>query len=510
MSDKKTMAKTGLIGVINQIIFALLGFVSRKLFIVYIGTDILGLSATYTNVLSTLALADLGFDIAVTYALYKPLNDGDKDKINAIMRALKSIYNVIGVAFIALSFLALPFLPMIITDMEFKSIYYLYFLVQALASASTYFFAYRRTLLVADKKEYVTKTVDTVGTMIFSILKILVLVLFKSYLIYVACSVVQAFVTNIYIYMKCYKVYPYLDSKLKTDKKVVNELIDKIKDIALGKISGYVYGCTDILLISKIISTVVAGYYYNYMNVISIIKQLSVNLLGPMAPFIGRSLDMEKDPVVQEKSFRMYTYVRFIIALVLLVPTLVLVDLFIDIWLGPEFIMDGIIVVLICADLYISLVHSSLVDFMNGAGLFKYEKWISFAGAVINLGSSIILALNIGLSGVLAGTVIAQVVYWSARSVVVYTKCFRSKKLLGRYWGRMFYYLAVFLTAVAACIFVCPMITSGWKILTFVLRGIVCEIICVAVACVLFIPSEEHRTAIKWVRGKLQRKTVNE
>ena len=122
-SDQKTIAQTGLIGVINQIIFAFLGFASRKLFIVYIGTDILGLSATYTNVLSTLALADLGFDIAVTYALYKPLNDGDEARINAIMRALKTIYNVVGTAFIVLSFAALPFLKFFITDMEFKDIY---------------------------------------------------------------------------------------------------------------------------------------------------------------------------------------------------------------------------------------------------------------------------------------------------------------------------------------------------------------------------------------------------
>ena len=117
MGDKRLIAKTGLIGVINQILFALLGFLSRKLFIIYIGTDILGLSGTYTSVLSTLALADLGFDIAVTYALYKPLNKGDEKKINAIMTALKSIYNVIGIAFIVLSFLALPFLKFIITYM---------------------------------------------------------------------------------------------------------------------------------------------------------------------------------------------------------------------------------------------------------------------------------------------------------------------------------------------------------------------------------------------------------
>ncbi|MCR5592614.1 MAG: oligosaccharide flippase family protein [Saccharofermentans sp.] len=507
MSDKRTIAKTGLIGVINQMIFALLGFVSRKLFIVYIGTDILGLSGTYSQVLSTLALADLGFDIAVTYALYKPLNEGDEQKINAIMRALKSIYNVVGIAFIFLSFAALPFLKFFITDMEFKDIYYVYFLAQALASASTYFFAYRRTLLVADKKEYVTKTVDTVAMFIFSILKIVVLVVFKSYLIYVLCSVVQAFVTNIYIYMKCYKVYPYLDSKIKTDKKVVGDLLSKIKDICLGKISGYVYGCTDMILISKIISTVVAGYYYNYLNVITIIKQLSASLVGPLAPFIGRSLAADKDPVSQEKSFRMYTYVRYIVAVVLLVPTVVLVDLFVEIWLGPEFVMESIIVILVCADLYISLVHSSLVDFMNGSGLFNYEKWISLAGAVVNLGTSIYLAYRIGLPGVLIGTVIAQCLYWTSRSCVVYARCFKSKALFARYWIRMLVYLGVFVVCVLACFKVCSLVAFEWKILTFVVRGILCEIICIVIVGVAFIPSNEHRVAVKWaldkVKGKL-------
>lgn len=509
MSDKKTIAKTGLIGVINQIIFALLGFVSRKFFIVYIGTDILGLSGTYTNVLSTLALADLGFDIAVTYALYKPLNEGDEKRINDIMRALKTIYNVVGAAFIVLSFLALPFLKFFITDMEFKDIYYLYFIMQALASASTYFFAYRRTLLVADKKEYVTKTIDTVGSLIFSIIKILVLVIFKSYLLFVACAVVQAFVTNIYIYVKCSKVYPYLNSKSKTDKTVVKDLVDKIKDIALGKISGYVYGCTDMLLISKIISTVVAGYYYNYLNVITIIKQLSTNLVGPLAPFIGRSLDKNKDPVSQEKSFRMYTYVRYIVAVVLLVPTVVLIDLFVEIWLGKEFVMESIIAVLVCADLYISLVHSSLVDFINGSGLFKYEKWISLAGAVVNLGTSVFLALKIGLPGVLAGTVIAQILYWVSRSMVVYDKCFHSRSLFARYWIRMFIYLFVFVACVFACNKVCSLVSFDWNILTFVVRGIICEVLCVAVIGVSFIPSEEHRVAVQWLVSKVKGKLLH-
>jgi fucose 4-O-acetylase-like acetyltransferase len=142
---------------------------------------------------------------------------------------------------------------------------------------------------------------------------------------------------------------------------------------------------------------------------------------------------------------------------------------------------------------------------MNGSGLFKYEKWISLAGAVINLTTSIILAIKVGLPGVLTGTVVAQVVYWLSRSVVVYDKCFRSSKLFVMYWLRMACYLAVFLGCVFACRFVCGYINTDWKILTFVLRGISCEILCAAIVGVAFIPSDEHRTAVKWALSKVKR-----
>ena len=500
MSDKKTIAKTGLIGILNQLIFAVLGFISRKLFLIYIGVDILGLSTTYVSVLSTLALADLGFDIAVTYALYKPLNEGNETKINAIMKALKTIYNTIGYIFIALSFVAIPFLHLIVKDMEFKNIYILYFLVQALASASTYFFAYRRTLLYADRKEYITKTVDTVGNLVFSTLKILVLIFTKSYLLYVFCAVLQAFGTNIYIYFKCYKIYPYLNNKQPTDKALVKDLINSIKDIALGKISGYVYGCTDSLLISSMISTVVVGFYGNYLTVTTIIKQLSVNILGPLAPFIGNHMVEDKNPEHQEKSFGMYTYFRFIVALVLLVPTLVCIDLFIEIWLGTEFVMSPVIMLLVCADLYISFVHSSLCDYENAAGLFKYEKYISLIGAVVNLSSSIILARIIGLPGVLTGTVIAQVIYWTLRSILVYNKCFHSKKLFARYWARMLYYILIFVGCVALSFYVCSLIVTPWKILTFVIWGILCEMLSLIVAFVALLPTKEHKDGLGWIK----------
>jgi len=191
----------------------------------------------------------------------------------------------------------------------------------------------------------------------------------------------------------------------------------------------------------------------------------------------------------------------------LLIPTIVCIDTFVGgVWLGEEFIMQPIIVILICSDLYISLVHSSLVDYANGAGLFKYEKYIDLAGAVVNLGMSILLAKFIGLPGILLGTVIAQLVYWILRSILVYDKCFESKKLFGRYWLRMLYYLVIFVACTCLSYFICSMINFKWAVVTFVCQGALCELITIAVVMIAFIPSPEHKQAMGWLTGKLKTK----
>lgn len=51
-------------------VFLIVSFVSRKVFIETLGTELVGLSATMQNILGFLHLAELGIYSAVTYALY--------------------------------------------------------------------------------------------------------------------------------------------------------------------------------------------------------------------------------------------------------------------------------------------------------------------------------------------------------------------------------------------------------------------------------------------------------
>ena len=55
----------------------LLSFASRTVFIYVLGAEYLGLNGLFTNILSFLALSELGLGSAIAFLLYKPIAEND-------------------------------------------------------------------------------------------------------------------------------------------------------------------------------------------------------------------------------------------------------------------------------------------------------------------------------------------------------------------------------------------------------------------------------------------------
>lgn len=85
MKRTNYVIKNIITGFTLQIITILLGFISRKLFIDYIGLEFLGINGLLSNVLSMLSLVELGIGSAIYYSLYKPLAKNDYNEVHAIM-----------------------------------------------------------------------------------------------------------------------------------------------------------------------------------------------------------------------------------------------------------------------------------------------------------------------------------------------------------------------------------------------------------------------------------------
>lgn len=495
MSNKKNaILKNTSIGFISQVVSMLFTFLTRSLFVKYIGVELLGLNSTFSSVLNALSLAELGFQSAVVYNLYRPLHDGNQDEINAIMNILKTIYCGVGIFFVVATFLVTPFLKLIVTGMEVTPIIYVYFWLQALASVCTYFLAYKRAILYADQKDYISKTIDLLCSVAFNIAQCVSLVCFRSYVAYLLLKVAQTYTANMIVHFFCKRYYSYLKAG-ELDRERLRIILYNVRDVFAGKIAGFIYCSTDNLVISSFVSTISVGFFVNYTTVTTSLKTLTTSALSPIIPILGNHLLDEQNNSKREQLFYLNTFVRYLIALVIVIPMGVLMDDFISIWVGRNMLLDKSIVILLCLDFYIHLVHSATCDFINGAGLFKSDKYIEALGAVCNIVTSIILVHHLGIAGVLVGTVISQMVFWIGRSIIVYKECLHlGIREYVQYWVKNVFYIVIAVAITALVLFVYNRASISNMLMRFIVGGILAEGIIVVFAFLVLGYTREMKT----------------
>lgn len=477
MSGRKMMAiKNSSIGLFGQIVSLCLQIVSRRLFIDYIGEELLGINNTFISVLQTLSLAELGFQRAISYNLYRPLAEKQEDKINEIVNVYKIVYRYIGIFFIVASFALLPFLRFVLKDVEITRDIYCFFLLQAAASTCTYFLAYRRTVLYADQQEYVYRMVDMVMNTIFKLAQIYVIVRFHSYYAYIILPVVQAYIANLIVHRISSKKYPYL-KKTEFNKECAKDVFKDAKDILAGRFAGYVYACSDRLIISKILGTVNVAFLGNYTTITDNLRLLINSVMEPLTPIVGNYLAETDNAKQQEDKLLLYAHIRFAAALVFVVPALILIDDFILMWVGERFVLSPSIKILLMVDLYLYLIQGACNDYVIGKGLFKVDKYVTMIGVAINLVFSVVLVFGYGMAGVLVGTVVSQTFNWLGHSWVVYKYSFEAR--MRSYWlyiCKNIYYMICTILIVVACSKIYELININLLIGKFLVGGIVCEV----------------------------------
>lgn len=493
MNRSKIAIRNSLVGLFSQIVAVLFQFITRSVFVRYLGVELLGISSTFTSVLNTLSLAELGFHSAIVYSLYKPLETGNHEKVNTIINVLKIIYRAIGCFFIIAGFICTLLLSHILTGVEINSTVYLIFYIQVANSACSYFLAYKRSLLYADKREFLTKIVDTVMNVLINLIKIFIVVKTSNYIIYISLTTIQTILSNLVIHVLSWKIYPFLH-RVKFDYAQFKSIWGNVKNLFVGKIAFYIYTSTPSLVVSTFVNTISVGFMVNYTTITSSIKTLSNSIMNPITPIIGGMLASENDVDKNESLFKTYTFIRYIFACIVIIPIIVLMQSFISVWVGEQYLLSNMVVLLYGIDLFIHIVHSSLCDFINGRGLFRYDRNVEIIGAVCNIATSIILARIIGLEGVLFATVFSQMIFWVGRSYIAYKYCFGSNKnSFIKYWLKVISYIFVFGCLIFISTMIYKRIIFSPYIVRFIVGGLICEAITVIVLFGIYSRSHEFK-----------------
>lgn len=115
-SRVKNTVRNSVVGIFSYLLTSVLTFVSRAVFIQYLGEQYLGISGLYSNVLAVLALSDLGVNTVMVYSLYRPIAEHDTQRISVLIRYFKKLYGLVAIIIAALGILCIPLLPYIVND----------------------------------------------------------------------------------------------------------------------------------------------------------------------------------------------------------------------------------------------------------------------------------------------------------------------------------------------------------------------------------------------------------
>ena len=498
MNRTQKIIRNSAVNLIGQILTILLGFISRKVFLQYIGVEMLGLNSTFASILNTLSLAELGFQQVIVFHLYGVLARDDKEQINNLINIYRLVYRCIGCFFIAAALCCVPFLQVFLADIEATGSVRIFFIIQALSGACTYFLAYKRNILYADQNGYISGLIDSVFNTSATLLCIAAAVLTRNYALYLSINLVRTYLSNLVVHLICTRKYPYLHAE-KIDWKLLKEIAGSLKDVVLERLAGYIYGSTDNLIISMFISTVQVGFLNNYTMIINHIKNLMKSLSTPLIPALGNKVALEQSSKQQMETFRLLEQVYFWLTGLAVVPVYVLADSFIRMYLGEQYVLPHLILFLMCVDLYVHINQDSCLSFLTANGLFRKRRNISIGGAIINIVVSLLLMKPFGIAGILAGTAVSQLYYWGARSVVALRKCLnQSWRTFAFYWMKQLGFFAIIATAVWISSAITQRLFILNNVVTFIINGMICEacFALLALVCCRGIPAQRQLEGI--------------
>ena len=418
-TGKKIVLYNSITGFLYQFVVLALQFIERKVFLAFLGAEVLGINSSLQAIVAVASLAEGGMGAAIVYHLYKPLEEQDYKGASILLGIYKSVYNAISIGILVVSVCFLPFLHLFLKGVELNITIYLYFLLIALNTSASYMLSYKRCIFIADRKDYICKFIDGVNCLIYTFLRISFLLIFKSFTLYLVLSIIQTINANVIIQYLCKKKYREI-ACAKFDKKIFFHLVPDIKDLFAGQLSSYLFNSSDNIIISSMVSTISVGLLAGYSMVTKSIKNLINSVFGSFGAIIGRIIasTVEGDTKRQD-AFQMYCYAIFFITTIIIVPEYILLEDFVaNIW-GDEYCMSHLITPLLVAEQFITLVQDPCGVYIVANGEFKKCRNADAIAAISNILLSLLLCIFLGVEGVLFATIIARILQWLVKAYYV-------------------------------------------------------------------------------------------
>lgn len=502
--------KNAIVAMIMSITTIVIGFVSQRIFIKTLGTEYLGINGLFTNILSMLSVVELGLGAAIIYHLYKPIVENDVEKIKSLMLFYKIAYRVIAILITIMSICTIPFLKLIVGEVNIsESITYI-FILTAFDIIASYLLTYKRSILYANQKNYIVNLVHIGYLIIMNVTQIIFLLTTHNYILYLWIKIICRILENIILTYISNILYPFIKDKdaKPIDKETQKSIFTKVKGLIYHKIGTVIVTGTDNIIISSFLGVTTVGLYSNYNLVINAVLNLFYQAFGSLLASVGNLL-VENN---HQKSYKIYKNMLFMNSWIFAFASAgvcCIIEPFIKVWLGNEYILPFGVLVVLVANLYIQGVRKTNTNFQEAAGIYYEDRYVPIISAIVNIVTSIILVKIIGLAGVFLGTILSTLVlFLYSYPMYVYMPLFKRK-----YSQYIKDYIPYVLTAIFSTIITYIIISTinlNNNILQILVNLLIVCVIPNLIHFLIFFKSDEFKYYLELIKGiKNKRKKQN-
>lgn len=470
----------------------IISFFSRIAFMQVLGTEYLGLNGLFTNILSILSLVELGIGPAMTFSLYKPLAENDTEKVKSLMRLYKKAYISIGIVILIFGIIITPFLEVFIKTNPNIPYIHLIFLLFVLNAAISYFYSYKRSLIISDQKRYIATIYRYSFFVLLNIIQIIVLYLTHDFILFLVCQIIATFVENIIVSKKADKLYPFLKEKTvrKLDKPTFSEITRNVRAMLAHRLGGVVVNSTDSLIISKFVGLVGVGLYFNYQLIINALNLITSQVFASITASVG-NLGATEEEDKKRFIFNITFFINFWIYGFISICLVVLVNPFVELWIGKDYRLNINIVSIVIFNFYLTGMRKGVLTFRDALGIYWYDRHKPIFESIINLIVSLILVRELGMIGVFIGTTISTLTtsFW-VEPYVLYKYGFKSSVI--PFFSKYTLYTIV---TVIACIITIIVTNMFYEvtIINFIIQLFICIVIPNIIFLLLFHRTDEFR-----------------
>lgn len=490
IKTKKTLMGT-MVSTMFLVLQMLLSFWRTKIIITLCGIDVNSVIQTANQLYAYLSLLESGMCAAYQYKMYKPYVNGDMDQLYWLYEKLNKQMQQIGSKMLLIVVCVSALFPFIVAENKLTcaKVFFMFLVVGVRCVLPYLFIVAKKNILIIEEKQYVVSSIDSLVYISINIVEIIIIKLLVWPIeIALVCGTLVLVVGYLFYKKKVSTFWGeiILNEKRNDTIEAINDAHKMTKDIIVHQVCGLVNNNIDVLLLS-LFNMFAVTVYSNYNSIINYPVSIINGGIKNIKATIGLKFASKEENTYDV--FREILSMNIWIAGVVSAVFNVMINDFIRIWLGNEYVLTTLCVNMFSLILLRRLIAETIYSVRDANGLYKESKYYTLFTAIVNLVISILTVKEFGISGLLFGTLISSYFIMDLGNYrLVFCKVFNKKMSI-------YIYLFIAIVNIAMTPFLGEIIGYTWAIsswMEFLAKAIVMSIVSLLSMSIMLLITDKY------------------